>query len=560
MANSVLIESLSFSYRGNDKEALKNISGSIGEGSFTAVMGHSGAGKSTLCCAMNGLVPRFFRGNYNGRILIDGKNPAHCGIVELSRMAGLLFQDFEAQLFCSNAELELAFGPENQGLPKEIIRERIIRYLSFVGLNGMLKRDPATFSGGQKQRLAVGSVLALEPKILVMDEPVTDLDPMGKAEVLSVADRLREKKQTLIVADTEPDHVAGADCLWLLREGEIAAQGPPGKIFADTELLQSCGVMIPPLVSLFRSLGWPGSPLGFNEARSIISAQNPALSQHRASGTGEASPIIPKGNPVLAARGLSFRYQGSSFDSLRNIDLDIREGEFVAILGQNGSGKTTLAKHFNGLLKPTSGTMAVEGKSTAAHKKKELARLVGYVFQNPDHQIFASTVHDEVRFGLKMLGEDPQSAEENVARALAATGLEGYGERSPFLLTRGERQRVAVASVLAVKPKVIILDEPTTGLDYIHQKETMEMLKDLNKMGHTIIIITHTMWIAESYAKRTLVMKSGEIIADGPTRAVFGDEETLGRASLAPSELVRLSNWLKAKSLTADDLARELSP
>jgi energy-coupling factor transport system ATP-binding protein len=558
MAESVSIESLSFAYRGREALALKDISARVEGGTFVALMGHGGAGKSTLCCAMNGLVPRFFRGDYRGEVAIDGKKVSGCSIVDLSRMVGLVLQDFEAQLFSTNVELEVAFGPENQNLSRDAIRERIDRCLAFVGLESMRNRDSATLSGGQKQRLAIASVLAMEPGVLVMDEPVTDLDPKGRESILSISDRLREEGRTLIVADNEPENISKADYIWLMKDGEIVARDLTAKVLSDAGLLEACGVMVPPTVSLFHALGWPGSPLTFGEARRLITEHGLMPPRKRAPADDIVGPASTS-EPVLSARDLSFRYEGSQADSLSAVHLDIRQGEFVAILGQNGSGKTTLAKHFNGILKPTSGVMLVAGKPAGAYRKRDLARRVGYVFQNPDHQIFASTVREEVGFGLKVLGEDRRTIEENVGRALAATGLVGYEERSPFLLTRGERQRVAVASVLAVRPEVIVLDEPTTGLDYTYQAETMGMLRDLNSHGHTIIIITHAMWIAESFASRTVVMRQGTIIADGPTRRVFADEENLSKASLAPSALVRLSNWLGTGSLTVGGMAEELT-
>ena len=558
MARSVLLDGLSFAYRGGGAKALKDIRAEVEEGTFVALMGHGGAGKSTLCLAMNGLVPRFFRGEYAGRVMVNGKDVTKCGIVDLSREVGLVLQDFEAQLFSTNVELEVAFGPENQRLSRDRIKERLDRYLAFVGLESMRRRDSATLSGGQKQRLAIASILALEPGVLVMDEPVTDLDPKGREEILSVADRLREERRTLIIADNESEHITGADIVWLMREGEVIAQGPAAKILSDVRLLESAGVIAPPMVRLFHAMGWPGSPLTFEAARSLISEQR-LTSRHEPAGLDAPGPT-PGGTPLIEARDLSFRYPESPYDSLKGVNLSIHRGEFVAILGQNGSGKTTLAKQFNGLLTPSSGLMLIEGRPTASYKKRDLARLVGYVFQNPDHQIFASTVREEVGFGLKVMGEAPPLIEENVNRALAATGLTGYEDKSPFLLTRGERERVAVASVLAVKPQVIVLDEPTTGLDYAHQLQTMRMLEGFNRLGHTIVIITHAMWIAETFASRTVVMRRGEIVADGPTRRVFADERGLSSASLVPSSLVRLSNWLGTRSLTVEGMAEELGP
>lgn len=555
MGTSVSIESFSFRYRDSDFDALKEITAQAEEGEFVVIMGHGGAGKSTLCRAMNGLVPRFFKGDIRGSLSVMGKEAARYAIHDMSRTVGLVFQDFEAQLFSTNLELEIAFGPENLQLPRDEIKGRIERYLSIVGLGNMNHRETSTLSGGQKQRLAIGAVLAMEPSVIVMDEPATDLDPEGKGHILSLASSLRDQKRTLIVVDTEPETAVTADRLWLMRAGEIVAQGTPEKILRDSKLLASCGVMTLPMISLFKKMGWSGNPITVEEALSLIEKNN--LFLHRDS-RGKPSPARQRGNPILEAKDIVYRYPGSAFDSLKGVNLTIYEGEFVAILGQNGSGKTTLAKHFNRLLTPTSGEMAVLGKATTAYKRHELARVVGYVFQNPDHQIFASTVGDEVAFGLAILGEDRRNIERQTAEALAVTGLTGYEARSPFLLSRGERQRVAVASILSIKPPVIILDEPTTGLDYGHQRDTMEMLKGLNALGHTIVIITHSMWVAESYAARTILMKDGAIIADGPTRDVFRDEARLAAVSLSPSPVVRLSNLLGTDALTVDQLAREL--
>ena len=478
----------------------------------------------------------------------------------MSHLVGLVFQDFEAQLFSTNVELEMAFGPENHCLPRNEIERRIQRYLSLVGLEKLRHREPATLSGGQKQRLAIGSVLAMEPEMLVMDEPTTDLDPKGREEVLSLADHLQEKGQTLLVVDHEPETATQAHQVWLMREGRIVSRGSPSDILPDISMMESCGVKPLPLVELFHSMNWPGRPLTVEAAIALIE-KNRWIRQR-----GFRIPSIPspvpsgtlKGQPILKAEGLSYTYPTHAVQALQGIGLSIDEGEFIAILGQNGSGKTTLAKHFNGLLKPTSGRMWVNGKATGEYRHQDMARRVGYVFQNPDHQIFAKTVLEEVGFGLKVLGESPKVIERRVAEALENVGLRGYEEKVPFALTKGERQQVAVASVLATQPQVIILDEPTTGLDDRHQRSMMQMLKRLNRAGHTVIIITHSLGVAVEYAVRTLVMKEGSILSDGLTRSVFRDEARLADASLYPSSLVKLSNWLGTEALTVQQMAEEL--
>jgi energy-coupling factor transport system ATP-binding protein len=415
MGVAILIEDLTFTYRESERPALLNIQGQIEDGTFVVVMGHEGAGKSTLCCSLNALVPKFFRGEYQGRVVVKGKEVARHRVTEMSRTVGLVLQDFEAQLFSTNVELEMAFGPENHCLPRSAIEHRIQRYLTFVGLEKLRQREPASLSGGQKQRLAIGSVLALEPKILVMDEPTTDLDPQGRLEVISVADSIRAEDRTLLIVDHEPETAAGADQVWLMRDGLLVAKGPPAEILVNVPMLESCGIKVPPMLELFHSMGWPDKPITVEGAIALIQRHHLAQRRELKLTTGPLDSA--KGAPILEAEGLGYIYPTQNVEVLQGIDLCVHQGEFIAILGQNGSGKTTLAKHFNGLLKPTSGRMSVQSKPTTEYSHRELAPWVGYVFQNPDHQIFARTVREEVGFGLKVLRKDSKTIERRVAEA-----------------------------------------------------------------------------------------------------------------------------------------------
>lgn len=554
MGVAISIQDLSFTYAETTRPALQHVSGEVEEGTSVVIMGHEGAGKSTLCYSLNALVPRFFRGEYAGRVVVHDVEVARARVAEMSRQVGLVLQDFEAQLFSTSVELEVAFGPENLCLSRDEIERRIDRYLRFVGLADMRRREPASLSGGQKQRLAIASVLALEPLVLVMDEPTTDLDPVGREEVLSVSDLLRQERRTLVVVDQDPDTAVDADQVWLMREGEMVAQGPPRRVLTELALLESCGVQPPPTVALFQALGWPGQPLTVEEAIALI--REHGLARPRPL---QAPAARTNGCPVtLELRDVDYAYPTRAVEALKGVNLQIREGEFLALVGQNGSGKTTLAKHLNGLLKPTRGEVLFRGRPLGEIRRTEMARHVGYVFQNPDHQIFSNTVREEVGFSLRMAGMDPKAVEERVAEALAVVGLSGYEEEVPFTLTKGERQRVAVASVLAAQPQVIILDEPTTGLDYRHQRSMMEMLRDLHRRGHTVIIITHSMWVAAEYAERVVVMKDGQILLDAPTRTAFAQEQVLAEASLRSPPLLRLGNWLGTSGLTLEAMVEEL--
>lgn len=556
MAPIISIADWTFCYKGKASPALMNIRASVEEGSLTCILGEEGAGKSSLCYSLNGLIPRFFQGTYQGKILVKGREAAKQKVAALSHQVGLVLQDFEAQLFSTNVELEMAFGPENLALPRPEIEKRLQRYLPKVGLEKLRRREPASLSGGQKQRLAIGSLLTLEPPILVMDEPTTDLDPLGAEEVLAVVRTLRQKGHTLLMVLPEPELAVEADQVWLMSGGQVRTQGPPQRILRDLPALAACGIKPPALTELFRALGWPGDPLLLPEAMTLINRHQLARPRENPS---HPETIFPKRGPgLIQAEGLEYVYPLYDQKALKGIDLTIAEGEFVAILGQNGSGKSTLAKHFNGLLKPTAGRLLIEGRPSMAYSPKNLARKVGYIFQNPDHQIFCRTVEEEVGFGPKVLGTDPASIRKRVAEALETVGLQGYEKQMPFTLTKGERQRIAVASVLAVRPQVIILDEPTTGLDFNHQRRIMDLFKGLNQKGHTIILITHSMWVAAEYAKRTIILKEGAVLLDGLTRRVFAEESLLAQTALKPPPLVQLSNRLGTQALTLTEMVQEL--
>lgn len=556
MGGPILFESLSFRYRNSNPYAIREVTGEVQEGTFLTIMGHEGAGKSTLCFSINGVVPHFFKGEYSGRSVVCGIEVKNSTVYQMARKVGLLFQDFESQLFSTNVELEVAFGLENLCLPRDEIRKRIDFYLAFMGLSELRKRDTASLSGGQKQRLAIASVLAMEHPVLVMDEPLTDLDPEGKIRILEVKERLKSHARTLVMVENDPENIPDPDEIWIMKEGKILARGKPKDIFSNVKLLESAGIMVPKHLLFFRKLGIKDLPISYEDSVRILKEmgyirEKRWIPEIREDTNGNK-------NGIIEFRDVHYSYPNSSYESLSGVNLIVKEGDFVAIVGQNGSGKTTLAKHANGLLKPTKGQVLVKQRNTETYRKHELARIVGYVFQNPDHQISCRTVFEEVGFALRMLGMEKGHIKQSVEEALSATGLTGYEEYSPFLLSKGERQRVACASILALKPEVLILDEPTTGLDYVHQIKMMEMLKNLNEKGHTIVIITHSIWVAETYAKRCIVMKDGKILKDGPTRNVFYDEETLKSASVYPSTITRIANRLKTESIEPEEMIKEL--
>jgi energy-coupling factor transport system ATP-binding protein len=495
----VELEDLSFTYSGGSEKALNDICLEMRENEFVAWMGHTGAGKSTLACCLNALIPGFIRGKFAGKARVLGRDILRSDTADMSGEVGLVLQDFEAQLFSTNVELEMAFGMENVGVPREEMIRRVDELLPLVRLEGLREREPSTWSGGQKQRLAIASVLAMRPRLLVMDEPTTDLDPVGKEEVLQLARELRAAEMAMVLIEHDTEEALQADRVVLLKEGRLLREGLPKEILTDERLLREAGVA-PLTIADFsrRALGSSSPeerfPLTVEEA--IPWVKRTLMVRETAERILEERDRKVTGTKrtVLKMEGVHYRYP-SGVEALQGIDLEIREGEFVALVGQNGSGKTTLAKHLNGLLRPTSGRAEVFGDDASRLSVTQLGKRVGYVFQNPDHQIFASTVREEVSFGPHNFGlkKKEVKVKKNVEEALAAVNLTGYEGRDPFTLTKGERQRVAVASVLAVKPQVLLLDEPTTGLDHLQQHSMMEMVRSLNRRGHTIVIITHSM-------------------------------------------------------------------
>lgn len=558
MSDSLIsIKQLSFRYRDQeDRDALTNINLDIKNGEFIVVMGASGAGKSTLCFTLNGLIPIQIKGSYSGSVSVKGVSTEGKKVSSFADKVGIVFQDFETQLFSTNVELEVAFGPENFAVEREEIGRRIAESLDMVGLEGFNDREPSTLSGGQKQRLAIASVLAIQPDIICMDEPTTDLDPIGKNGVFLIAKRLRDKNMTMIIAEHETEETLYADKIIILDEGKIVETGTPREILTQVDFLRQKGIMPLQTTEFFKDrLPASDLPLEVDEAIDAWNLLGLKIHEEKYQELIQEDKrrLESHGDVLIEVKDLEHTYP-TGLTALRNANLKIRKGEFLAVVGQNGSGKTTLVKHLNGLLLPTKGSVIVNGKDTREQSLLDISRSVGYVFQNPDHQIFEETVAAEVAFGPRLQGQTEEEIERNVKQALEAVDLVGYEEYDPFSMSKGERQRIAVASIVATKPSVIIMDEPTTGLDYPQIKSMMELIKALNEAGHTIIMVTHTMWVVAEYAHRAVVLRDGEIILQGTPREIFRHEDILEEAFLKPPQIIQMGNRLGKTVLSVAEL------
>ncbi len=545
----VRVSGLRFTYKGGKRPALNAVELSLREGECLYVMGRSEAGKSSLCFSLRGLIPECYPGEYAGEIVVGGKSLKGKRVRELAGEIGMVFQDFESQLFCSTVELEAAFTPQNLGLPREEIRERVGRCLELAGLKGFEKRDPLTLSGGEKQRLALAAVLAGGPQLLILDEVTSDLDPVGKDEVLKVVNNLYGGRQAIVATTHAYEEARRADSVMVLDEGKVVAKGPPDGVLRSPNLMEKHGIRPREIDVLAEKMGTPSYPLGA-EPHGFFAEVGKRFSDSRFEEIlkGEGERRGRYGRPIIEAENLGFSPEGGE-EVLSGVSLSIREGEMVAIVGRNGAGKTTLIKHFNGLLLPTRGEVRVRGIPTKSQSPFELCKTVGFVFQNPDHQIFSETVRKEVSFGPRNFAVSEKEIDERVSESLSAVRLEGFDEEDPLMLPKGGRQKVAVASILAMRPGVLVLDEPATGLDYEETVGLMELVRSLNQKGHTVVVVTHGMWVVARYAHRVIVLNEGKIIADTTPRALFANSELLESAGLMAPETATLTNRFLGRTL-----------
>lgn len=585
MTRAIKIQGLTYTYPHAEKPSLSQVNLSMESGQFIVIMGASGAGKTTLTLCLNGLIPQLLEGQLQGKVEVDGLDVSKYRTQTLARRVGIVFQDPESQIVGLTVEEDVAFGPRNFILPEEEIQNLVHEALSQVRLSGYELRKTEELSGGEKQRLAIAGVLAMRPSILVLDEPTSELDPAGRAEVFAALDSLRNKNEmTILMVEPWAEEVINrADEIVVMRKGEVSWQGNPGVLFRNLSLLQELGLRPIPISIPFWTFyqqGWITAeeiPLSIPEAfetlqnmlrrgvrlKSQLKVELKLIASNQNENFANAAiiPITPVSSHIRGAveiKNLQFRY-GNAEPTLKGISLSIASGEFLALLGSNGAGKSTLTKHLNGLLKPTEGEVWVSGKNTKDFSTAELARSVGYVFQNPDHQIFESSVEKEIVYGLKNAGLDGVKIKKRVKDALQIAGLECFREVHPLTLGRGQRQILAVASILALQPEILVLDEPTAGLDWTEAQKVMNLVRELHGHGTTIIMITHDMeWVAE-YAERVVILYQGKILLEGDPKTVFAQSECLREASIIPPQVLQLSqrcgelglqcNWLRREEL-----------
>ena len=571
---SIEIENLHFTYPSRNTPTLRGIDAEVDSKAFILLTGPTGCGKSTLLRTLNGLIPHASGGKLSGSVRVNGASVAEQPIAVTCQQVGLLFQNPEEQLFCIIVEDEIAFGLENQGLPSHEIDRRIDSALTRVGLAGFRYRQIASLSSGQKQRVALACVCAMQPQILLLDEPTSYLDPQATLDILEIIRDLNRKLGiTVIVAGHQVNEIAPlCSRVWLMNDGELISDLPIDQAFTDLERYSQLGVQVPELAQVAEQRGYSERPLTLDDAAQLFasSAQDSKQSQFHQTeisdrssgenGLADLTPVLTQANPVnpdnilAKVQNLSFRYPQTSIDVLKDISFQIKGGEVVAIMGANGSGKTTLLLHLIALLRPLVGQVLIKGQDIQRCKPRHLAGQVGIVFQNPDLLLQAATVSEEIAFGPKNFRLSRQEVEERLEEILLMFDLETLKAEAPYALSRGQRQRTAVAASFSLYPDLLLLDEPTTGQDYYHLQQLMQMLDSTMKtQNKTVIFCTHDVHLTLEYASRVLLLHRGELIFDGTPDAAFANPERLEQASLVPPLTMQLQRAYNDTSSSAHE-------
>lgn len=562
-------DNLIFEYEKRDEEgnvigthrAIDEVNLDIEPGQFIAILGHNGSGKSTLAKHMNAiLVPS------GGTMWVDGKDTKEEeNLWDVRQTAGMVFQNPDNQIIGTVVEEDVGFGPENLGVSTEEIWQRVEKSLSAVGMIEYRHHSPNKLSGGQKQRVAIAGVVAMCPKCIVLDEPTAMLDPNGRKEVLRTVEELRKREHVTVILITHyMEEVIGADRVIVMDQGHVVMDGTTREIFSQVELLKKYRLDVPQVTMLAHGLKQRGLDikegiLTTNELIEALEKVGDWRQNQKKTYVGHAETVVKKEkkeNPILKLEHIEYVYSsGTAYEkrALKDINLDIYEGEFVGVIGHTGSGKSTMIQHLNGLMKATSGALYYNGENIYDEKYnlRQLRNNVGLVFQYPEHQLFEIDVLTDVCFGPKNQGLTEEECKKRAIEALELVGLsEKYYDTSPFDLSGGQKRRVAIAGVLAMRPKVLVLDEPTAGLDPKGRDEILDQIAYLQKERNlTVILVSHSMEDIAKYVDRIVVMNKGRKMYDGEPKEVFAHYKELEKVGLAAPQVTYIMHALSEKGM-----------
>ena len=559
--------------------ALKDVSLSVESGEFVGIIGPSGSGKTTLASLFSGAIPHHYSGELLGSVKIAGQDTNNLALTNIACLVGSVIQDIDAQMVAANVEDEILFGLENFGVAHSEIPSRIDEALQIVGISDLRNRDLDTLSGGQKQKVAIAAILALKPKVMVLDEPTCALDPVSSKMIFSILKDLNKNFGITVVVIEQKVALLSEYCkrLVVLSNGILSLDLPVSQALKNMDLLYSIGINYPRTTHLVNDLqrenicSKSDLPVSvedtvntivntINSGKSLVSHDdshsefdNSEYDSNKSAVAGDFSNELQVSNqssaqnqskntsPCLSLKNVSFSYP-SGVSALKNVSFEAYAGELVTLVGRNGAGKTTVTKLINGLLKASSGNIFIDGKDTSNMKISQIAHYVSTLFQNPDRQLCKDTVLEEVAFSCILLGESVKDANDHAMQMIEKLNLNP--KASPFMLSRGQRQMVALAATVVTKPKILVLDEPTCGLDYMECLRIMQVVEDLRDHGCCVIMVCHDMEVVLDFATRLIVVNDGKILEDGSISCVFENNAICKEAALCAPLLCAVSQGL----------------
>lgn len=511
------IDRLTFRYRDRADPTLRDVSFDLAAGELLLLAGSSGSGKTTLIRCINGLIPRSYKGELTGQIRILGQEISGQPLAQISQMVGTVLQDPERQILGSRVRNEVAFGLENLALERDEIAARVHRALEYLGIAHLSERETFSLSGGEKQKLALAGVLAMRPRILLLDEPLASLDPASAQETLAIVRRLCDEGLSVLMVEHRVEDVLAIrpDRVLFLADGQVRYLGAEAGLYSVVDYHE---IKIPAGMVIERARREPPP-----EAIRFSPADPPQGA--------------PADVPLVSFESVRFGYDRQA-EVLQDLNLEIHRGDVIAVLGPNGAGKTTLVKHAIGLLKPQGGRVRIRGTDTRNLSVAAIASTLGYVFQSPSHMLFAPTVREELAFGPRNLGHPPEIVIEEVQQAVDIVHMTGREDDPPLALSFGQQKRVSIAAILAMRSRILVMDEPTAGQDYRNYMEFMNAILRLPGF-EAILFITHDVDLAVIFANRVLLVNDGRLVADGPPQEVLTDEDRLRTNRLVPTSLLR---------------------
>ena len=543
---TIEFSNFSFRYESLDKPTLKNINLRIEKGEKIVIIGPSGSGKSTLGQCLNGLIPHAIKGETSGKLTINGQDTTPFDMHQFTEQVGTVLQDTDSQFVGLSIGEDIAFALENQLMSNIDMYPLVKATAKMVDLEQMLDRSPHDLSGGQKQRVSLAGILVDDVDILLFDEPLAALDPKTGKKTIEIIDELhRETGKTIIIIEHRLEDVLhrSVDRIILMESGEIIADSTPDEILASP-LLEEYGIREPLYLSALKEAGCaiegdakPSSltTLPLAQYQTAVSTWFEAL---------KATNVEKQAETLLAVRNLTYSYDGEK-NALEDVSFDVKRGEFVSVLGKNGSGKSTITKLVMGVIEPDQGSMILNGQDLNELTIFERSQKVGVVMQNPNHMISHHMIFDEVAFGLRNRGVEEKQVEAKVLEVLELCGLSKYRHWPIEALSYGQKKRVTIASILALEPELLILDEPTAGQDYRNYTSMLSFIERLNReLGITVMIISHDMHLVLEYTTRSIVIADSKLIADAPMTEVFSSPALLDQANLATTSLYELATEL----------------